>query len=187
MQDTSPLYLTPATFNDFAFIEKVFAAMIPQYAPIMPGSFEANLENLRRLQEKGFDFTATGLTGYLVETDKAAIGFIALGPLSPRLAYLSAFYFLPEYQRQGHGKKALQQIENTYQNLGFQEILLLVHQKAPWASNFYRKMGYKTLAEHRASIIQYAGVGIEHLLEPGLFLMGRTLKRRKGKTWKGKP
>lgn len=176
MKDKPPIYLTPATFGDFAFIEKVFAAMIPQYAPIMPGSFEANLENLRRLQEKNLDFQATGLTGYVVETDTTALGFIAVGPLSPRQAYLSAFYFLPEYQRQGCGKKALKQLENTYQNLGFQEMLLLVHQKAAWARNFYQNMGYKTLAEHKVSIVQYAGAGIEHLLEPGLFLMGRTLK-----------
>lgn len=176
MQDTRPIYLTPATFGDFAFIEKVFAAMIPQYAPIMPGSFEANLENLRRLQEKNLDFTATGLAGYVVETDTTALGFIAVGPLSPRLAYLSAFYFLPEHQGLGYGQKVLRQIENTYHRLGYQEMLLLVHQKAPWASNFYRKMGYKTLAENKTSIVQYAGAGIEHLLEPGLFLMGRTLK-----------
>jgi ribosomal protein S18 acetylase RimI-like enzyme len=96
--------------------------------------------------------------------------------LSPRQAYLSAFYFLPEYQRQGYGKKALQQLESTYQNLGFQEMLLLVHQNAPWARSFYQNMGYKTLAEHKTSIVRYAGAGIEHLLEPGLFLMGRMLK-----------
>lgn len=176
MPDPNALFLTQARFTDFAFIEKVFGAMIPQYTAIMPGSFEANLENLHRLQAKGFDFTATGLTGYLIETQSEPIGFTAVGPLSPRLAYLSAFYFLPEHQRKGYGKKALRQLEKTYQNLGFQEMVLLVHQQAHWASNFYKKMGYKTLAEHRSSIVQYAGAGIEHLLEPGLFLMGRTLK-----------
>ena len=139
MKEKQAVYLTLATFGDFAFIKKVFSAMIPQYAPIMPGSFEANLENLRRLQEKHLDFSATGLTGYVIETDTAAIGFIAVGPLSPRLAYLSAFYFLPEYQRQGYGKKTLRQLENTYQNLGFQEMLL----------NIIQNPG-RTQGEHRA-------------------------------------
>lgn len=179
MKDLNPLSLTLAGFTDFAFIKKVFTAMIPQYSQIMPGSFEANLENLNRLQAKGIDFTATGLTGYLIETQREPVGFVAVGPLSPRLAYLSAFYFLPEHQRKGYGAKALRQIENTYQNLGFQEMVLLVHQQAHWASGFYKKMGYKTLAKHRLSIVQYAGVGIEHLLEPGLFLMGKKLKSKR--------
>lgn len=179
MQNPSPLTLNLARFSDYAFIQEVFAAMIPQYSVIMPGSFEANLENLHRLQAKGLDFTATGLTGYLVKTHHTPIGFVAVGPLSPRLAYLSAFYFLPKHQRKGYGQDALRQLENTYQRLGFQEMVLLVHQHAHWASGFYKEMGYKTLADSKNSIVQYAGAAIEHLLEPGLFLMGKDFKGKR--------
>lgn len=170
------LTLTPARFEDHATIYAIFEAMLPQYQRIMPGSFEANLENLRRIQAKGMDFSATGLTGYMIQTPKATVGFAAVGPLNARQAYLSAFYLLPIYQRQGLGAQALQDVERHYARLQFQEILLLVHREATWARTFYQKMGYKTLAEHTLAIVQYAGQGIAHLIEPGLILMGRSLK-----------
>lgn len=174
MQDK--LTLTPARFEDHATIYAIFEAMLPQYQEIMPGSFEANLENLRRIQAKGMDFSATGLTGYMIQTTQSTVGFTAVGPLNGQQAYLSAFYLLPQYQRQGLGALALQDLERHYARLHFQEMLLLVHREASWARTFYQKMGYKTLAEHTLSIVQYAGQGIAHLIEPGLILMGRSLK-----------
>lgn len=168
--------LTPARFEDHAAIYAIFEAMLPQYQNIMPGSFEANLENLRRIQAKGMDFSATGLTGYMIQTTQNTVGFAAVGPLNARQAYLSAFYLLPQYQRQGLGTRALQDLERHYARLQFQEILLLVHGEASWARTFYQKAGYKTLAEYAPAIVQYAGQGIQHLIEPGLILMGRSLK-----------
>ena len=172
----SRLKLRPAHFEDHALIYSIFEAMIPQYQAIMPGSFEANLESLRRIRERNLDFSATGLTGYVVEDSRTPVGFTAVGPLNARQAYLSAFYFFPQYQKQGYGSQTLRELENHYARLGFMEMLLLVHQKAHWARNFYRKMGYKQIAESTHAIVQYAGPGIEHLLEPQLLLMGASLK-----------
>lgn len=169
--------LKPTSFEDHTSIYAIFEAMLPQYQKIMPGSFEANLENLRRLQARGLDFSATGLTGYLIQDDHRTVGFTAIGPLNARQAYLSAFYLLPEHQRKGYGKAALRDLETHYARLRFQEILLLVHKEAQWARTFYEQMGYKHIAEYTQAIVQYAGTGIQHLLEPGLTLMGHTLKR----------
>ncbi len=177
MHNNHTLYLTPATFADYAFINEVFEATLPLYKDVMPGSFEANLENLKRLEERGLDFSATGLKGYLLETDTARIGFAAVGPLSPRLAYLSSMYILPAYQRQGYGLETMKQLEAYYKSLAFQELCLLVHTKAPWARDFYKKAGYRVQADQPHSIVTYAGESIRHLIEPGLMLMSKSLRK----------
>ncbi len=146
MQDTRPVACAPTpTFGDFAFIEKVFAAMIPQYAPIMPGSFEANLENLRRLQEKNLDFTATGLAGYVVETDTTALGFIAVGPLSPRLAYLLPFTFYPNTRDWATDRRRSDRLKTAITVSAIKRCCYWCIRKPPGPATFIEKWGIKPL------------------------------------------
>lgn len=164
-----------ANFEDNAFIQQVFEAMLPQYQAFMAESFQSNIANLKLLTQKGLDFSATGLSASIVSVQGLAVGFVALGPLSPRLAYLSALYLLPEHQRQGFGAAVMTQVDANYKAKGFQEIVLLVHQQADWAQLFYRQLGYRLVASQATAMLRYAGPGLSHLIEPGLILMAKKL------------
>ncbi len=164
-----------ANFEDNAFIQSVFEAMLPQYQHLMAHSFQANIDNLKILTQKGLDFSATGLSASIVSIEGESVGFVALGPLSPRMAYLSALYLLPAYQRQGLGQLVMQQVESNYKNKAFQEIVLLVHRQATWALAFYQSIGYQMAATEPAAIKRYAGPGLAHLIEPDLILMAKKL------------
>ncbi|HEY9841032.1 MAG TPA: GNAT family N-acetyltransferase, partial [Candidatus Obscuribacterales bacterium] len=161
--------------SDNAFIRSLFAAALPLYSELMPESFAANLENMDILTEKGLDFNATGLDGWIIETEAGPVGFAGIGPLNPRQAYMAALYFLPTQRRRGFGSQALGRLEAHYQNQGFGEILLLVHQRADWARNFYTREGYRLLAEDAMAMLAHAGERLLHLIEPDLVLMGKDL------------
>ena len=169
------LSLRPTVVSDNAFIRSLFAAALPLYSELMPESFAANLENMDILTEKGLDFNATGLDGWIIEAEGIPVGFAGLGPLNPRQAYMAALYFLPAQQRRGFGSQALGRLEAHYLTQGFDEILLLVHQQADWARNFYTREGYRLLAQDPSVMLAHAGERLLHLIEPDLVLMGKDL------------
>lgn len=169
------LNIRSARFQDNDFIKSVFEALLPLYADLLPGTFEDNMRNMDILTQKGYAFDACGLSGYIIEADQQAIGFAAIGLFTPQLGYLAALHFLPAFQRQGYGKKTLKELETRYRRQKLYELVFLVHYQADWAINFYTQLNYRLIAEERSSILQYAGPGIEHLLEPGLILMGKKL------------
>lgn len=173
------LSLRPAHLQDNAFIRELFAAALPLYQNLMPGSLEANLENMDILTEKGLAFNATGLDGWIFEhglnSHNQPVGFAGIGPLNPDQAYMASLYFLPAQQRQGFGQQALNLLEFYYAGLGFKTMLLLVHHQAHWALNFYTRNGYLPISDQLPEIIAYGGEQLRHLHEPGLELMAKTL------------
>ncbi len=176
------LSLRPAQLNDNAFIRELFTAALPLYQHLMPGSFEANIQNMDILTDKGLSFNATGLEGWIFENAqfsnqpvKTTVGFAGIGALNPKQAYMAALYFLPGQQRQGFGSTALKLLESDYLKQGFEHMLLLVHHQADWARNFYLRHHYQTISAKRAEIIRYGGEAFSHLYEPGLELMAKTL------------
>lgn len=169
------LQLRPLQFSDNAFVSQVFASVLPLYRDLMPGVFEANLENMQILSQKGLDFQATGLLGELISVGPEPVGFLAVGPLNARQAYMAALHFLAEHQRKGYGSRALQQLEPYYRSKGFQEMLLLAHHQADWAVKFYQRNAYQIVAEQELSILTYGGEGLKHLWQPGLILMAKKL------------
>lgn len=175
----SNLSLRAAVLADNGFIRQVFAAALPLYERLMPGSFEANLRNMDILTEKGLDFNATGLDGWIIAerlaAQEEARGFAGIGPLNPQQAYMAALYLLPGSQRQGVGGTALTQLEAIYAKRGFAEMLLLVHAQAGWATDFYTGKGYQLLTAVQTEMVAYGGEKLGYLYEPGLLLMAKPL------------
>lgn len=176
------LSLRPAQLNDNAFIRELFTAALPLYQQLMPGSFEANIENMDILTDKGLSFNATGLEGWIFENIQTAsqlvqtaVGFAGIGVLNAKQAYMAALYFLPNQQRQGFGSTALQLLEADYLRQGFEQMLLLVHHQANWARDFYLRHHYQIISAEQAEIIRYGGDVFAHLHEPGLELMAKNL------------
>lgn len=174
-QNTSHVQLSPLAFEDHAFVQKVFRAAMPLYEPLSPGMLQANIDNISLLTRQGLHFNTTGLEAWLISTTTEPIGFAGIGAINPRRAYMAALYFLPDFQQRGYGSLALQWLEGHYHSLGYSEILLLVHSRADWAQRFYQKAGYQVVAKEFASMVDYASTRIEHLIEPGLWLMAKTL------------
>lgn len=169
------IQLRPVVFADNVLIRQVFAAVLPLYQELMPGTFEANLANLDILSARGLDFNATGLTGFVVVHKGQDCGFCGVGPLNARQAYLGALHLLPAYQRQGVGSLALTALERHYARLGFQEMLMLVHARADWAQAFYRRLAYREIAHAPHAILAYAGPALEPMLQAELVLWAKVL------------
>lgn len=169
------LTIRPSRPADNALIKACFAAALPRYQALMPGSFEANLANMDILTEKGLGFNATGLEGWILSAAGNEVGFAGIGLLNPSQAYMAALYLLPDQQRRGYGQAALDQLEPHYAGLGCCEMLLLVHRDAGWARDFYLRAGYRLIAAQPEAIIAHAGERLAHLLEPDLLLLGKAI------------
>lgn len=158
---------------DLPFAQAVFESVLPLYRELMPGAFEENLKIVALLIENRLDFSATGLNAELIQVNGQAQGFLAWARLEKGPAYLASLHFLPVARRQGWGGRALVLLENQLKRQGLPALYLLAHAQADWALDFYLKQGYARLAEAPEDILRLAGTQIEHLLMPGMVLMGK--------------
>jgi ribosomal protein S18 acetylase RimI-like enzyme len=163
-----------AKLTDLPFIQQVFREVLPLYSGLMPGTFEGNIETLDQLIASEQPFSVTGLSAELIEVAGLPQGFLAWAVLDAGPVYLASLHFLASARRQGLGGQALALWEQTLKERGFRCVYLLAHREATWAVNFYLKQGYAVLAEEPSAILALTSEQIEHLLTPGLLLIGKT-------------
>lgn len=168
------LRLRLAEIVDLSFIQQVFREVLPLYRELMPGTFEGNIETLDQLIESEQPFSITGLSAELIELAGQPQGFLAWAVLEAGPVYLASLHFLASARRQGLGGRAMALWEQGLKARGFSSVYLLAHCEATWAVNFYLKQGYAVLAEEPSAILALTGEQIEHLLTPGLLLIGKT-------------
>lgn len=171
------LSLRLAEVADLPLIQQVFREVLPLYSELMPGTFEGNIETLDQLIETGQPFSVTGLSAELIELAGQVQGFLAWAVLDSGPVYLASLHFLNAARRQGLGGRAMALWEQHLKERGFGSVYLLAHRQATWAVNFYLKQGYAILAEEPSAILALTGEQIEHLLTPGLCLIGKSWDR----------
>ena len=83
---------------------------------------------------------------FVYEFEGKIIGVAALEPrVREGIGYVRRVYVHPKYQRRGIGTMLMNYIENHAKKLGIRKLYLVVHEKAVWAINFYRKLGYRAV------------------------------------------
>jgi len=100
-------------------------------------SLERLLENLGRIAL------------YVFKSESRIVGVAALGIESEETGRLHWVYVLPGYQRRGIGTALVTHLEGKARELGLRRLRLLTVEKARWAVDFYRRLGY-SLAEKMA-------------------------------------
>ena len=65
------------------------------------------------------------------------------------IAWMRLVYVLPKYQGKGIGKELVQRIELEAQMKGLFQISLFTYEKATWAIEFYKKLGYEIIGKAR--------------------------------------
>jgi len=88
---------------------------------------------------------------------------------------LIALYLLPEHQRKGYGTKVLNMVVDSLSQKGIKEVILLVHQKAYWAINFYVKNGFRIITTNEDEIRTYANSTMERYVISSTILMGKRI------------
>lgn len=138
-----------ANNQDINFIITVCRSVELIYNKIMPGSFE----------RQALKFEKEGLpTNYeisIVYYEECPIGFIGLKTLNEETVYLVALYLMIDFQRQGYGKKIINDLIRLQKVRGIRKVVLLVHKEAIWAINFYSKNDFIILADNEEDIKNY--------------------------------
>jgi aminoglycoside 6'-N-acetyltransferase I len=96
-------------------------------------------------------FKSQGFIGFLAESDKEIIGFVAGNSEPFRLYdifYLREMCIRPGFQRSGIGSKLFSELENTLVEKQIKSIFLTTQHNIP-ASQFYQKVGFKISEEMR--------------------------------------
>jgi len=141
--------IDPALEEDNFFIADVCRSVNSFYDNIMPGVFE---KQAKKFEEKG---VSKKYKTMLIKHNEKPVGFLGYNILDKSVVYLIAFYIHADYQRFGIGKKAINLLIDWLNKEDYTELILLVHKKASWAINFYRKIGFKTVANQENQIINY--------------------------------
>jgi ribosomal protein S18 acetylase RimI-like enzyme len=155
--------------DDRSFMAQVMRSVIPLYEPIMPGAFE---RQALRFERDGLPRT---YNVSIIRLDGQPIGFVGLASLTPEITYLAGLYLLPEYQRKGYGTKVINIVVDSLSQKGVKEVILLVHQKAYWAINFYVKNGFRIITSNEDEIRTYANSTMERYVISSTILMGKRI------------
>jgi|Deesub1362A_J573_1020465.scaffolds.fasta_scaffold01767_6 ribosomal protein S18 acetylase RimI-like enzyme len=155
--------------DDSFFMARVMRSVIPLYEPIMPGAFERQALRFER------DGLPRNYNVSIIRLEGQPIGFVGFTSLTPEIAYLIALYLLPEHQRKGYGTKVLNMVVDSLSQKGIKEVILLVHQKAYWAINFYVKNGFRIITTNEDEIRTYANSTMERYVISSTILMGKRI------------
>ena len=151
------------------FLSEVCKAATQFYNEIFPGAFEKQAKKfIEEGLPKNYDIG-------IVNIEDTKIGFIGLVELDDETLYLTALYLLSKYQRQGYGRSILDIVEKDAQQAGIKTIVVLVHSKATWATNFYNKNGYEVLETEESKIKKYADYRMANYALPSTILMEKKI------------
>ncbi|KPV62422.1 MAG: acetyltransferase [Candidatus Bathyarchaeota archaeon BA1] len=109
------------------------------YREIIPK--EHFTEPVLSLEELLRDFER--MTFYVYRFESRIVGVSALHVQSENTGRIRWVYILPEYQRKRIGTALVTYIEFKAREIGLKRLWLLTSEKACWAVNFYKKLGYK--------------------------------------------
>ena len=108
------------------------------YKKIMPKEhFREPVLSLEKLLE---DFES--MIFYVHRSQGTIAGVAALETESEETGRIHWVYILPEYQRQGIGTALVTHLERKAIEMGLRRLRLLTVEKARWAVNFYKRLGY---------------------------------------------
>lgn len=163
------LEIIKAKEKDRFFLAKVCQSVASLYDQIMPGAFA---KQAIRFEEQGLP---KGYEIWLAYFESRPVGFMGVKSLNRKILYLVALYLLTEEQRNGLGKKTLEQLEQFARSQGYQEITLLVHQDANWAIEFYHKNGFVINGTNEEEILGYQNSILKGVYLPSTVLMSFVL------------
>ena len=82
------------------------------------------------------------MTFYVHKSEGRIVGVAALQIESEETGRIHWVYILPEHQRRGIGTALVTYLERKGREMGLRKLRLTTVEKAHWAVNFYRKLGY---------------------------------------------
>lgn len=126
-------------------LAEIMRSNAPLYEDIMPGAFERYAHTFL---EHGLPQT---YDTQMIEYSGEVVGFIGTVTLTDDTLYLMALYLKQEYQSKGIGKAVLNQLWPKYRADGIKEVVLLAHQNATWAKQFYEKMGFSHISSDESA------------------------------------
>jgi N-acetylglutamate synthase-like GNAT family acetyltransferase len=83
------------------------------------------------------------MTFYIYKSEGGILGVAALEAESEETGRLHWVYILPEHQREGIGTALVTHVERKAREMGLRKLRLLTVEKAKWAVDFYKRLGYR--------------------------------------------
>jgi len=80
---------------------------------------------------------------YVYRHEGEIVGVAALDVLDKDTGRIRWVYVLPEFQRKGIGTALVTYVEHEAERFGLKKLWLITAEKAYWAIDFYRKLGYR--------------------------------------------
>lgn len=143
------LTLAMAIDADIPYIAAVCEDAGHIYGDIMPGAFSklANRYITQGLPEKYQFYVIQMATRERLVTDHSVtpVGMYIEMLINPNCCYIVGLYIHSDHRRQGYGKLLLDAVRSRH---GGKRLVLLVHQDAYWAIDFYLKHGFKLVASN---------------------------------------
>jgi ribosomal protein S18 acetylase RimI-like enzyme len=83
----------------------------------------------------------------VAEADYMVAGYAAWRDEAPGVGYIEDISVHPGFQRVGVGAKLLETIRDEAREAGIKQLVVKCWSKAPWALEFYKRMGFTEIAE----------------------------------------
>lgn len=99
-----------------------------------------------------------------------SIGTISLQNFDDQTTYLGYVYLDVNYVGNGIGRKLISFAEELSSKRGQEEMILLAHPEAKWATKAYEKYGFEKVHDKKEDVISYKGNLLESYYEEGFHL-----------------
>lgn len=162
--------LIKAAADDRGFLARVCKDAKVMYSEIIPESFE---KQAKKFETQGIP---ENYDIYLIQQNNKKIGFVGIKRINKNIIYLVGLYLLLEYQRKGYGSKVINKLVSNKKKEDFEEIILLVHEDAYWAIDFYKKVNFEIETDNIKKIKEYAEGAMEDFTIPSTILMKRNVE-----------
>lgn len=80
---------------------------------------------------------------WVAEADGDVAGFIAFRDEAPGVGFIEDLQVHPQLQHFGIGRRLVEKAQLELRHLGFEEVVLKIWDDAPWATAFYRALGFE--------------------------------------------
>lgn len=162
--------LRAADVADLVYLADVCESVRPLYDPLMPGAFKRQAERFRSAQELPSNYMVM-----VILEEGERVGFVELQSICTDLLYLVALYIHANHHRNGIGGAVLERICTDAVKDGYRQIVLLAHERAVWAIQFYELHGFTILVTGREMGSEYDDRFTKEMAKPHTVLMRRDL------------
>lgn len=169
---TSKLIIQRAKREDMKAIAKIVSSSAEWYRPIVDEKDMAEHDVDEKWQEINFKRREFWVGK---SSERETVGTVSLQYFG-ECAYLGYVYLHADHTGKGYGKTLLEHARERAKEQGMDQMVLIAHPQAKWATKAYERFGFQRIAKQKEDVLSWNKGVLKPYYEEGFHLYAYDLK-----------